>query len=121
MKIKDFIRKLEDINVYPNYEKIRQRYNAYFKEETWLDFDVTFYILFIDEPLWKFYELYDKWYEAETKNNETEKSSLYIHEDTETISDFMIDNPTDEQIEDYINGKEITFESRLSRFLNKCD
>ena len=110
MKIKDFIKKLEDINVYPNYEKIRQRYNAYFKEETWLDFDVTFYILLIDAPLWKFNELYNRWYESKIKINEAG-----------AMGDFMGDEPTDEQIEDYINGKEITFESRLSRFLNKCD
>ena len=99
MKIKDFIRKLEDINVYPNYEKIRKRYNAYFKEETWLDFDVTFYILLIDEPLWRFNELYNKWYEAKRKINEAG-----------AMGDFMGDKPTDEQIEDYINGKEVNFE-----------
>ena len=99
MKIKDFIRKLENINVYPNYEKIRQRYNAYFKEETWMDFDVTFYILFIDEPLWKFNGLYNKWYEAKSKINEAG-----------AMGDFMEDKPNDEQIEDYINGKEVNFE-----------
>ena len=98
MKIKDFIRKLEDINVYPNYEKIMKRYKASFKEETWLDFDMTFYILLIDDPVWKFNELYDKWYEAKSKINEAG-----------AMGDFMEDNPTDEQIEDYINGKEVNF------------
>ena len=96
MKIKDFIRKLEYNGVYPNYQKIRQRYNAFFEEETWMDFDVTFYILLIDEPLWRFTELYDKWYDAKIKNNAN--------------ANFMLSKPTDKQIEDYINGKEITFE-----------
>ena len=99
MKIKDFIRKLENINVYPNYEKIMEGYKYFFKEETWMDFDVTFYILFIDEPLWKFNELYNKWYEVKSKINEAG-----------AMGDFMEDKPTDEQIEDYINGKEVNFE-----------
>ena len=77
-------------------ENIAKRYNAFFEEETWMDVDVTFYILLIDEPLWRFTELYDKWYDAKIKNNAN--------------ANFMISKPTDKQIEDYINGKEITFE-----------
>ena len=60
---------------------------------------MTFYILLIDEPVWKFNELYEKWYEAKNKINEAG-----------AMGDFMEDKSTDEQIEDYINGKEITFE-----------
>ena len=100
MKIKDFIRKFENVGVYPNVQKMMERYNIIFQRDgSWMDFDVDFYILFIDEPLWKFNELYNKWYEDKRKINEAG-----------AMGDFMGDEPTDEQIEDYINGKEVNFE-----------
>lgn len=100
MKIKDFIRKFENVGVYPNVKKMMERYNIIFQRDgSWMDFDVDFYILLIDEPLWKFNELYNKWYEAKRKINEAG-----------AMGDFMGDEPTDEQIEDYINGKEVDFE-----------
>ena len=100
MKIKDFIRKFENVGVYPNVQKMMERFNIVFQRDgSWMDFDVDFYILFIDEPLWKFNELYNKWYGAKRKISEAG-----------AMGDFMGDEPTDEQIEDYINGKEVDFE-----------
>ena len=100
MKIKDFIRKFENVGVYPNVQKMMKRYNIIFQRDgSWMDFDVDFYILFIDEPLWKFNELYNRWYESKRKINEAG-----------AMGDFMGYEPTDEQIEDYINGKEVNFE-----------
>ncbi len=100
MKIKDFVKKLENVGVCPNIQEMKERYNIiYQKYGSWMDFNVDFYILLIEEPLWKFRKLYRKWYNAKIKINKEG-----------TMGDFMGDGPTDKQIEDYINGKEITFE-----------
>ena len=98
MKIKDFIDKY-----YSSNENIDECIGKWFSENSrkngsWKEHNVNFYVLLWNRPLWKFNELYNDWYEVKDK----------IHE-AGAMGDFMGDEPTDEQIENYFNGKELKF------------
>ena len=68
------------------------------KDNTWINQPVNFYTLLINAPLWKFNELYQKWYAAKNENN-----------DAGPMGDFMDDTPTDEQIKSYLTNVTINF------------
>ena len=99
MKIKDFIEKYYRKNT--DFDECVSKFfgeNSR-KDGSWKECNMNFYILLWKCPLWKFNELYNKWYIVKDKTHEAG-----------AMGDFMSDEPTDEQIEEYINGKEITFE-----------
>lgn len=94
MKIKDFIEKYYRKNIGFD-ECVGKLFSG---NVSWKECNVNFYILLWKCPLWKFNELYDKWYEAKDKINEAG-----------AMGDFMSDEPTDSQISDYMRQSDIDF------------
>ena len=68
------------------------------KDGSWKECNVNFYILLWKCPLWKFNELYNKWYIVKDKKHEAG-----------AMGDFMSDEPTEFQISDYMWQSDIDF------------
>lgn len=99
MKISEFIKTYSS---FKNCAKIKQLEMWWCKscreDDSWKDMNVNFYTLLCNCPLWKFNYLYNKWYKVRSSKHEGGP-----------MGDFLEDEPTDKQIEDYMFGEDIIF------------
>lgn len=99
MKIIDYIKKMEHLHFHIDTDRLSMRYSEPSRnDDTWMEMEVDYYVLFYDFPLWKFNDFYNQWYAV--------KDKIYA---AGTMGDFMSDTPTDEQIEHFITFGEIKF------------
>ena len=100
MNIEDYIKELNKRNIISNTVAMKKWWcKECIEDGSWLKMEVNFYTLFIEEPLYKFNEMYTKWYRGGNGGS---------------MGDFLEDTPTDTEIIDYLDGKEIDFSKHIA-------